>query len=143
MVVRAAIFVLLIALSMSSVVRAQEAASPDSGSAALKPAPSQKLETSDRPREDYGYRASQFAFIGSTVADLATTWSLPKGWAEGNPLLGNNKGQQLAVSAGLGFIALWQAHRLQSRGYTKASKFCLWMGTALHSSAAGYNMARR
>jgi hypothetical protein len=43
------------------------------------------------------------------------------------------------VSAGLGLLTLWQAHRLENHGHATAARFCLWLGTALHSVAAAHN----
>jgi len=93
----------------------------------------------ERPPTKVSFRAAQFLFVGSIAADLGTTWNLPPGWTEGNPLLGKSKGQQIAVSVGLGVLTLWQAHRLENQGHTKAARFCLWLGTAFHSAAASHN----
>jgi hypothetical protein len=97
----------------------------------------------ERPPRNVSFRAAQFLFVGSIAADLGSTWSLPPGWTEGNPVLGKNKAQQVAVSVGLGVLTLWEARRLESHGHTTAAKFCLWLGTALHSAAAAHNAAIR
>ena len=93
-------------------------------------------------RTDRVYRAAQMAFIGSIAADLGTTWTLPKGITEGNPLLGRNKAQQVSVSGALALLTLWEAHTLHTRGNTRAAKYLLWMGTVAHAFAGSYNAAR-
>lgn len=90
-------------------------------------------------RPDPIYRASQMAFVGSILADIGTTWNLPKGYTEGNPLLGKRKGQQVAVSGGLCFLALWEAHTLKIHGHAGTAKYFLWLGTALHGFAGLHN----
>jgi len=89
------------------------------------------------------YRASQITFIGSIVADLSTTWALPQGMSEGDPLLGKSKTQQVAVSGALTLFALWEAHVLHSKGKTRAAKFLLWTGTIGHAFTGYYNMHQR
>jgi hypothetical protein len=95
------------------------------------------LKRSERP--DRFYRASQLAFVGSIIADMGTTWTLPKGMTEGNPLLGKSKAQQASVSSALALFTLWEAHSLHVRGNTKAAKYLLWMGTIAHAFAGCYN----
>ncbi len=91
---------------------------------------------------DWGYHASQAAFLGSAIADVATTWSLPKGWAEGNPILGRTREQQLLVSSASAFIVLWKVHRLEGRGNTKAARYLLWLSMAMHAGPAVLNASR-
>lgn len=90
-------------------------------------------------RPDNLYRASQVTFLGSVIADLGTTWNLPKGKVEGNPLLGRSKAQQASVSGALAFVTLWEAHSLQARGNTRAAKYLLWMGSVAHAFAGTVN----
>ena len=90
-------------------------------------------------RPDNLYHASQITFLGSVFADLGTTWNLPKGKVEGNPLLGRSKAQQASVSGALAFFTLWEAHSLQVRGNTRAAKYLLWMGSAAHGFAGTLN----
>ena len=90
-------------------------------------------------RPDPLYRASQLAFVGSIMADLGTTWSVPKGRTEGNPLLGRSKAQQVSVSSALALFTLWEAHSLHVRGNTRAAKYLLFMGSIAHAFAASYN----
>lgn len=108
-------------------------------SGTLAETPAQPPFALERLPRNVSYRAAQLLFVGSIAADLGTTWNLPPGWTEGNPLLGKSKGQQIAVSVGLGVLTLWQAHRLENQGHTKAARFCLWLGTAFHSAAASHN----
>jgi hypothetical protein len=90
-------------------------------------------------RPDPLYRASQLAFVGSIMADLGTTWSVPKGRTEGNPLLGRSKAQQVSVSSALALFTLWEAHSLHVRGNTRAAKYLLFMGSIAHAFAGAYN----
>ena len=90
-------------------------------------------------RPDNLYRASQMTFLGSVLADLGTTWNLPKGKSEGNPLLGKSKAQQASVSGALAFFTLREAHSLQVRGNTRAAKYLLWIGSVAHAFAGTYN----
>jgi len=94
------------------------------------------------PHNDAAYRFAQAAFAGSVALDLETTLHLAPGWAEGNPVLGRTRAQQIGMSVGLGLLTLWQAHRLESEGHTRAAKIFLWFGATLHSSAASYNLTR-
>jgi hypothetical protein len=97
----------------------------------------------ERPHKNVSFGAAQLLFAGSIAADLGTTWTLPAGYVEGNPLLGKSKAQQLGVSIGLGVVTLWQARRLESHGHPNAARLCLWLGTALHSGAAAHNATVR
>jgi hypothetical protein len=90
-------------------------------------------------RPDYSYRALQFAFLGSMAADLGTTWSLPKGMVEGNPLLGRSKAQQISVSGAIAAFTLLESRYLHKKGNTKTAKYVLWMGSIAHIFAASYN----
>jgi hypothetical protein len=103
----------------------------------LKVEPLAVSKRSGRP--DNLYRASQITFLGSVLTDLGTTWNLPKGKVEGNPLLGRSKAQQASVSGALAFFTLWEAHSLQARGNTRAAKYLLWMGSAAHAFAGTLN----
>jgi hypothetical protein len=96
-----------------------------------------------KPAPDTGYRVAQVAFVCAAAADLGTTVHAQDGYAEGNPLLGKSKAQQIGVSVGLGALTLWGAWKLKDQGHTKAAKLCLWLGTALHSSGALYNATRQ
>ena len=87
------------------------------------------------------YHVAQAAFVGSIVADLSTTWALPNGMKEADPLLGKNKIQQAAVSGALTALALWQAHALHSKGRTRAAKYILLAGIVGHAFA-GYHNSR-
>ncbi len=91
---------------------------------------------------DWGYHASQAAFLGSVIADVATTWALPRGWAEGNPLLGRSREQQLTVSLASACFVLWRVHRLQRRRQTRSAKYLLWLSTAMHAGPAAMNANR-
>lgn len=90
-------------------------------------------------RPDPLYRASQLAFVGSIMADLGTTWSVPKGKTEANPLLGRSKARQVSVSSALALFTLWEAHSLHARGNTRAAKYLLFMGSIAHAFAGAYN----
>ena len=133
-------FVAICLFSLSNAAVAQDADRPAYG--IQHPASSTPYKRAERERTDSPYRAAQAAFAGSVAFDLATTMRLPSGWAEGNPVLGRSRAQQIGMSLGLGLLTLWQAHRLEIEGHTKAAKFCLWLGASLHSSAASYNMTR-
>ena len=99
----------------------------------------QSAHTKEGRRPDNLYRASQAVFVGSIVADLGSTWRLPKDMTEGNPVLGKNKGQQAAVSSGLCFFTMWEAHTLKTHGHARAAKYILLAGTAVHTFAALHN----
>jgi hypothetical protein len=114
-----------------------------SGTGTLAETPIKAPVVLERPPTKVNFRAAQFLFVSSVAADLGTTWTLPPGWTEGNPLLGKSKGQQVAVSVGLGLLTIWEARRLDRQGHTTAAKFCLWLGTALHSAAAAHNASIR
>ncbi|MDR1727929.1 MAG: hypothetical protein LBT74_08435 [Acidobacteriota bacterium] len=85
------------------------------------------------------YRMAQGMYVGSIVADLGTTWNLPKGMTEGNPLLGNNRPQQVGVSGAMAALVLWQSRSFYRKGNTRAAQWILWVGTAAHTFAAAYN----
>jgi len=101
------------------------------------------VEDANCPKLDYGYHVLRGIYIGSIVADLVSTWSLPPGWTEGNIILGKSKTQQVAVSASLAALTMWLAHRQQSRGHTKTAKFILLFSGGVHSGCAVYNATRR
>ena len=93
----------------------------------------------DGGRPDHFYRASQVAFVGSIVADLGSTWRLPKGMVEGNPVLGKRKVQQASLSAALSALALWEAHSLKTQGHARAAKCFLLAGAAAHAFSGLHN----
>jgi len=118
----------------------QEKSDPaQSGTVTLAETPIKAPLALEQPPKKLSFRAAQYLFVGSIAADLGTTWNLPPGWTEGNPLLGKSKGQQFAVSVGLGLLTLWQARRLENQGHPNAARICLWLGSAFHSAAAAHN----
>lgn len=92
---------------------------------------------------DPWYRIGQGTFLGSVAADMGTTINLPPGRVESNPLLGNNKTQQIAIGVGMSALILWEAHYFETRGHRKLAKIMLWTGSACHWSAAIYNARQR
>lgn len=127
----------------NATINQEKSDTAQSGTGTLAETPIKAPIALERPPRKVSFRAAQFLFVGSVAADLGTTWTLPPGWTEGNPLLGKSKGQQVAVSVGLGLLTLWEARRLDNRGHTTAARFCLWLGTALHSAAAAHNATIR
>jgi hypothetical protein len=118
----------------SDALPADASANGASGIRRIEPFTAKRNERPDRL-----YRASQLAFLGSIVADLGTTWSLPNGRVEGNPLLGKSKVQQVSVSSALALFTLWEAHALHVRGNRGAARYLLWMGSIAHALAGSYN----
>jgi hypothetical protein len=95
-------------------------------------------EAQAQERSDSFYRAAQVAYCASVGADLASTWTLPTDYREGNPVLGGSKAQQAAVSAAISAGVLYLASRLNR----KWGKRVLLMGAAAHGTAAAYNWTR-
>ena len=89
------------------------------------------------------YHASQVAYVSSVGMDLASTWTLPKGWREGNPILGKSKARQIGVSSAIGILVIWQAHKIRASGHTKLAAVVLTITTGFHVGATIYNNSRK
>jgi hypothetical protein len=137
------VFVLFCALCISIPLRAQDRAGN-----ILAPPPTQSPGLRDAAqavgarRPDAGYRIAQVAFATATAADLTISLRGSTERVEANPILGRNRAQQVSIGLGLGMLTLWGAHRLERADHGRAAKAILWLGAALHGSAAVVSATR-
>jgi hypothetical protein len=77
----------------------------------------------------------------ATIADIQTTHDCIRADAcrEGNPLLGQSRGQAYAVSMSLNAFAFWAAAEQKRHGHGVAPFFILWSGSVLHAALAVHN----
>jgi hypothetical protein len=77
----------------------------------------------------------------ATVADIQTTHACIRSGAcrEGNPLLGQSRGQAYAVSMSLNAFAFWAGAEQKRHGHGVAPFFILWSGSVLHAALAVHN----
>ena len=77
----------------------------------------------------------------ATIADIQTTHECIRTGAcrEGNPLLGQSRGQAYAVSMSLNALAFWAAAEQKRHGHGVAPFFILWSGSVLHAALAVHN----
>lgn len=97
------------------------------------------IQPPERPR--LVDRSMIYMFAG-TAADFGTTrWALadPR-FREGNPMLGNSVGSQVAIMGGLTGINVLLAKSLKDSGHPKAAKVLCYISGSIHFGAAAYNV---
>lgn len=92
---------------------------------------------------DRGYRALQTTFVFAAASDLTSTFTLPTGYAEGNPFMGRSKPQQVVVTVSLAVATLYAAHRLYAGGRPRAAKIMLGLSSVFHGAMGISNYGHR
>lgn len=91
-------------------------------------------------RVDAMYMSSRLALYGSTAGDLATTWNgLSHGRYEANPVLGQSRFRQGAISIGSVVAVDFLTSRLRKSGHRKLATILNFVVAGQHSYAAARN----
>ena len=95
--------------------------------------------------EDRVFHVAHYVYPLAVGVDLGVSWAKlaeRPDLKEANPLLGQTKTQQIAVTAGTLALTEWGVHTLVKQGHSRIAAVLLWTGIGLRSFVIVHNLRK-